>query len=919
MDHVVSVAPISKAARDTVVEQRRVERAIRLTRGRDLVVTPRTGRLMADTSIVLIPPRVLPTPVVASNISLGATSYSGAENTTIQFAVNRVAGFEQAVTVNWAITGALISPTSGTTTFQVGQGLRRVFVNSGEVAANEAGTLTLSAPANLDGGPTPLLVSPNSASFTVTDTVIIGDIDIGLTASAYSGNENTNISFGVSRVGLESTNIVSVDWTITGATVAPSFGTATFNIGETLKIVTVASTALGATEVGTLTLSNPLNLSGGNTPVLVAPLTASFTVYDLDITIDIIPNITLAVDQWIDMDQYINNPQGLEFTTSMTGLNPAYATYDDGTRRLTGQLEGSLTGVRLVVDTVAQQWLGDGLSGEFGAIAVNDSWASTVYEYQRQYAPTLPTLPTPTGDVSGESTNKVNPNASDEYLAFTWDSNVEAACDNATYRVVFMMKGIAATGLLDNISINNGGTSDIPRWIIYCDPDNYSAIENIRPWDLALTDQARVERMNPDNCSYLYFVGLSYETRGLGSLKGNDDHITWYRCYVKDMYQNGTSGAYTGSLCTNITWFECFCDGSFRGGDNPDDVNFVTTTSPDHDNLRMISCEARDLAGDMMIYGYYSPNMTNIIVEDCDLYRTLFTDGNGATTGEHEDPSLDYARGEDFFDIKNGGAGPSDGPIEIGNRIWSLRQTDRTLHISGGSGCPFQMSNTDVFKTYVTARYNVAHDIVDNGVGWSSGGHISGSGGHSFAYNLVADIRGGDRDQFVIYLDQDNTEFYCNTFADTSETRFLMSFYRSDVNNRDVSNLDFKANCFIDTPPTPAGWSSSVIWTQNLASGCEIGHMAYIGSGEIGFEHGMSGTNYENTNTASMNFGDFRYRRRKLTVESNPTVANGGIGVIPNVVPTSNTPIEFRTGVQIDVGARTGIGPDDDIFYEGGP
>ena len=78
-----------------------------------------------------------------------------------------------------------------------------------------------------------------------------------------------------------------------------------------------------------------------------------------------------------------------------------------------------------VARAVPPRWLGDNMSGEYGALAVNDDWAATIYEYQRQYAPTLPALPTPTTGQPLPTTNGVNPNASDEYLAFTWSGAVE--------------------------------------------------------------------------------------------------------------------------------------------------------------------------------------------------------------------------------------------------------------------------------------------------------------------------------------------------------------------------------------------------------------------------------------------------------------------------------------------------------------
>lgn len=70
-----------------------------------------------------------------------------------------------------------------------------------------------------------------------------------------------------------------------------------------------------------------------------------------NLSIDTIPNITLAVGETHDMDQYINDPLGQIASTEVTGLL-GYASYSDATRLLTGVSEGSETGVQLVADPV---------------------------------------------------------------------------------------------------------------------------------------------------------------------------------------------------------------------------------------------------------------------------------------------------------------------------------------------------------------------------------------------------------------------------------------------------------------------------------------------------------------------------------------------------------------------------------------
>jgi hypothetical protein len=44
-----------------------------------------------------------------------------------------------------------------------------------------------------------------------------------------------------------------------------------------------------------------------------------------------------------------------------------------------------------------QDLSGRDFEGEAGALAVNDDWTQTIYRYHPRYAPTLPSLPKPTG------------------------------------------------------------------------------------------------------------------------------------------------------------------------------------------------------------------------------------------------------------------------------------------------------------------------------------------------------------------------------------------------------------------------------------------------------------------------------------------------------------------------------------------
>ena len=233
-----------------------------------------------DSKNVIIVQRALPTEVAPSILTLSSSTYVVNENSVTQFTINRAAGFTETISVNWALTGALVSPNAGTVVFARGEGQKVVRVTTGEVVSNEAGTLVLSNAVNVSGDIVPILGVPASASYTVVDTNTPTPIDINLSSSSYSGNEGTNISFFVNRVGAEATDAVSVDWAISGTSFVPQSGTVTFAANEFLARVDVTAKSVTGTQISTLTLSNPTNLSGGLLPSLQPPSTASITVFD---------------------------------------------------------------------------------------------------------------------------------------------------------------------------------------------------------------------------------------------------------------------------------------------------------------------------------------------------------------------------------------------------------------------------------------------------------------------------------------------------------------------------------------------------------------------------------------------------------------------------------------------------------------
>jgi len=67
-----------------------------------------------------------------------------------------------------------------------------------------------------------------------------------------------------------------------------------------------------------------------------------------NVSINFIPNLSLAVAATIDMSQFIIDPLNIRISTAVNGLT-TFASYDSGTELLTGLVEGTETGLTLEV------------------------------------------------------------------------------------------------------------------------------------------------------------------------------------------------------------------------------------------------------------------------------------------------------------------------------------------------------------------------------------------------------------------------------------------------------------------------------------------------------------------------------------------------------------------------------------------
>jgi hypothetical protein len=130
-------------------------------------------------------------PAAQAQVYINGNSYSGDENTVIEFLLVRNIRTDQVVDVDWAVVNASVTPASGTARFQLGESAVPVSVLAQSVDTTEQGTLELSNPV-LVSGPSgaPILADPNVVPFTVLDTDVFNSTPTNATYG--SGVDLTN-------------------------------------------------------------------------------------------------------------------------------------------------------------------------------------------------------------------------------------------------------------------------------------------------------------------------------------------------------------------------------------------------------------------------------------------------------------------------------------------------------------------------------------------------------------------------------------------------------------------------------------------------------------------------------------------------------------------------------------------------------
>ncbi len=540
-----------------------------------------------------------------------------------------------------------------------------------------------------------------------------------------------------------------------------------------------------------------------------------------------------------------------------------------------------------------EDYSGRAFSGEAGALAVNDDWALTVYDYVPQFAPTIPTLPTPTGDPAKPGASGVNPNAADEYLVID-RAGLATALNNATYQYVFIAKGSDCTngGHNDNMALTTSGADGAERYFIYWDDVTPSNVEDIKPWNQAQVDRVNMPRIVHNNADYNWFVGLSWgiiETQRMQccSLTNGSSNNLYYRCNME--YSGNGCWQTTGTTSNNNTAFQCVNhDHTFGTGD----IHCFRIQGGD--NNKVVSCEGWDFLGDFFHQENNGGNGN--ICEDCDIYRKTFYDGAG-----NIDANGEFGAGEGAVDLKNLNPALTDTCKIYGNRIWAMRRLDLVKHPGGGGGPPITFSNVNQNHNLLDCRWNVCFDCADGGIRLAGPrvGETTG-GKNSVVRNILYDIRTTGFTA-VYYLSDFDNEMYLNTAVDTlgGGVSRLLTYFRNDA--QDIDLHDCMGNLFVDT----GAINSQAIWGTNFKFGYNAWGATYT-KATAGYA-----TDYEDssavTNGSPWFMGDFTFIRKKMTGPENYT--------IPAIVPTTSTPAGFRTLVPTSggdqIGSRAGIGVDD--------
>jgi hypothetical protein len=550
--------------------------------------------------------------------------------------------------------------------------------------------------------------------------------------------------------------------------------------------------------------------------------------------------------------------------------------------------------------TLFQDYSGRNFNGEAGALAVNDNWRDTTYDYVPRYAPTIAAY-----DVYDLSNTA--------HVVVSSRAQLSNALNNVggTYTHIYCTKGTDFTDGDDNdvLLLTTSGTAEAPRYVLYYDSGNPSLdLRTLTPWDSgSYSDRCNMPRIDLTGASYTRFVGLSFGdlTSGqLGScsiINGASSNNLWHRCNMENASIH--SWNIKSLLAANNTVYQCVShnhETQVNGGN--DILCFRLSGST---NCRIISCEGWNFLGDFFHIEDSDGGSNGAILEDCDIWwdPDTYTNGSGQ-------PGTTHHGGENAIDLKLTNPDETSTFKCYGNRVWGFRRMDTVLHPGGGSGVAVSVSNQTVSKRGIDMRWNIFFDCHDGAIALQDYLDSGFNKEHSLVRNIVADCW-SKQGRAILNLPCDNTEVYMNTVSDClggpghSGTDVLLWQFTNQTPPWDY--YDIMGNFFQDV---------GVVWPtfgSNSGPNSEFGYNAWAGT-YTDYSDGTYPVGYEAASKAALNMGNFTFKYKKLTSGGTDTYTINGI------VPTSSTPgygtttnfflVPQSGGDQ--VGSRIGIGVDND-------
>jgi hypothetical protein len=642
---------------------------------------------------------------------------------------------------------------------------------------------------------------------------------------------------------------------------------------------------------------------------------------------------------------------------------PANVTVSGSQLVATGSVvEGTTSGVRITVDdgiatavassnfdivvseaspvtspTLWQDYGGNDFAGEAGALAVNDNWASTVYDYEPRYAPgngispAIPTIPT----YSGAGYQSIVTTVSEMNAAIV-------AANAGTVTEIYVQRGSNLyTGTGSHTTISRIFTSGTPLWIMAYDSvtsgNNGEALRTYAPWDANFADRAVCGQFSVSNSEYIYFVGLSWGQYGV---EANDmitsfdvDYLTFYRCHVEGWgggWENTNANNPTldpppfpklianGGTLKSATVGGCFTYGYSAGIGNNAMVyqcNFERSIPTNGgevkcidfgkgDENKIVSCSFID-SGTVVQIGL-SGQTRGVVVEDCDCHKTKFYNIDGI-----ENPNGIYGANEGYvgfksFNVTDTAVAQHAGRF-YGNRFSGSRPTCPAFDTTATSAANYFLDSAGTAagnglfpKHRRDFRWNIFEDSHRMPFILTFGDNEGLNKRDSIVRNINYNAAGNSNGNSGFAYTNGGCEMALNTDYNNQALTFSMSFWNAANPTRDIQYTEIVGNLFMDIL-SPISSEAYLAGSGN----CNVGYNVWADVNQSYTLNWPVGT--ETTQAGLGTMGDFTYVRFKLTNPTNRT--------IPDIVPTTSSIAGLRTIVPttgiLGVNANVGI---DDVF-----